>query len=90
MAERQSNHLHRVIINGFKSIKHLDLAIKPINILLGANGAGKSNFISLKSELRHRLVPYIQMYEFDRKTTHGPNIANAIGLTKLRENVCRI
>ena len=33
-------------INGYKSIKstHIDLA--PINILIGANGSGKSNFIS--------------------------------------------
>ncbi len=33
-------------IKGYKSIKEIDLTLKPINILIGANGAGKSNFIS--------------------------------------------
>lgn len=40
-------HLSRIKVKGFKSIKSLDLAMKPINILLGTNGSGKSNFISL-------------------------------------------
>lgn len=33
-------------IKGFKSIKELKLELKPINILIGSNGAGKSNFVS--------------------------------------------
>jgi len=33
-------------IQGFKSIREAHIDIKPINILIGANGAGKSNFIS--------------------------------------------
>ena len=33
-------------IQGFKSIKKLELPMKSINILIGSNGAGKSNFIS--------------------------------------------
>lgn len=35
-----------VKIQNFKSIQTLDLPLKPINILIGANGSGKSNFIS--------------------------------------------
>lgn len=38
--------IERIIIENFKSIRKLDLELKPINILVGANGAGKSNFIS--------------------------------------------
>ncbi|MDX2278147.1 MAG: AAA family ATPase [Saprospiraceae bacterium] len=38
--------IERIIIENFKSIRKLDLALRPINILIGANGAGKSNFIS--------------------------------------------
>jgi predicted ATPase len=38
--------IKRVIIENFKSIRKLDLELEPINILIGANGAGKSNFIS--------------------------------------------
>ncbi|WP_370409010.1 AAA family ATPase [Tenacibaculum dicentrarchi] len=33
-------------IEGYKSIKHTKLDLKPINILIGSNGSGKSNFIS--------------------------------------------
>jgi predicted ATPase len=38
--------IERIHIQNFKSIRELDLELKPINILIGANGAGKSNFIS--------------------------------------------
>lgn len=38
----------KISIKGFKSIKELnDFELKEINILIGANGAGKSNFISV-------------------------------------------
>jgi predicted ATPase len=33
-------------IEGYKSIKELKIKLEPINILIGANGSGKSNFIS--------------------------------------------
>ena len=33
-------------IEGFKSIKRLVLKLSPINILIGSNGVGKSNFLS--------------------------------------------
>ncbi len=33
-------------IAGYKSIKHIKLDLTPINILIGSNGSGKSNFIS--------------------------------------------
>jgi predicted ATPase len=38
--------IERIIIENFKSIRKLDLELKPINILIGANGAGKSNFVA--------------------------------------------
>jgi predicted ATPase len=38
-------------IKGYKSIKELHLELKPVNVLIGANGAGKSNFISFFSFL---------------------------------------
>jgi predicted ATPase len=38
--------IERIKIENFKSIRELDLELKPINILIGANGAGKSNFLS--------------------------------------------
>ena len=53
--------IERIIIENFKSIRKLDLELKPINILVGANGAGKSNFISffrLTSVLRLRRLNF--------------------------------
>ncbi len=38
--------LKHISIKGFKSIKELELDLSPINVLIGANGSGKSNFIS--------------------------------------------
>lgn len=45
-------HLSHIKLSGYKSIKELDLDMRPINVLIGANGAGKSNFISIFSLLR--------------------------------------
>ena len=39
--------LDRVTVRGFKSIRALDdFPLRPLNVLIGANGAGKSNFIT--------------------------------------------
>ena len=43
----ESKNLQYIKIEGFKSIAKLDLNMKNINILIGANGAGKTNLISL-------------------------------------------
>jgi len=38
--------LEKLEISGFRSIRQAELEIRPINVLIGANGAGKSNLIS--------------------------------------------
>lgn len=38
--------LKRIEIKGFRSIKEMTLEIRPLNVLIGANGAGKSNLIA--------------------------------------------
>ena len=41
-------HLDKITIRGFKSIKTLEnFELGDLNVLVGANGAGKSNFIEL-------------------------------------------
>jgi predicted ATPase len=52
----------RIEIEGYKSIKTLSLDLKPINILLGGNGVGKSNFISLFSLVRNIYIGNLQNY----------------------------
>ncbi len=39
--------IDRIKLTGFKSFERLDLVIDSINILVGGNGAGKTNFIKL-------------------------------------------
>src|ERR1700722_15317488 len=37
--------LDRIQIEGIKSIREMDLPLRKLNVLIGANGAGKSNLI---------------------------------------------
>ena len=40
------DQLSSLLIEGYKSIEHCELQMGSLNVLIGANGAGKSNFIS--------------------------------------------
>lgn len=49
--------LDKLTIKGFKSIKWLeDFKLKPLNILIGGNGVGKSNFIDFFRMLRAMMM----------------------------------
>jgi predicted ATPase len=39
--------LDRLTVAGYKSIRDQDLALRPLNVLIGANGSGKSNLIGV-------------------------------------------
>jgi len=68
-------------IKGYKSIKNLELEMKPINILIGSNGVGKSNFVSffklINAIFNLRLQKFVQeekadnLLYFGRKTTES-------------------
>ena len=62
MNESRQEQLNRIVIKGFKSIKECDLELKNINVLIGANGAGKSNFISVFDLLDYVLSNDLQYY----------------------------
>jgi len=61
-------------INGFKSINQAKVDLSPINILIGANGSGKSNFISffdfLNRLYNRKLNDYIALRGGDNKILH--------------------
>ena len=72
--------INRIKIEGYKSIKKLDLELKPINILIGSNGVGKSNFLSffklVNNIYEQRLQGYVakqggadNLLHFGRKVT---------------------
>ncbi|CAM2138236.1 AAA family ATPase [Pararobbsia alpina] len=73
--------VHSLTVTGYKSIRALhDFELRNLNVLIGANGAGKSNFISLFRLLNEmyeqRLQLFVQtqggpdaMLHFGRRTT---------------------
>src|SRR5258706_1743835 len=59
-----ANTVEYITIKGFKSFKSVEnLKLNPINILIGANGSGKSNFLQVFEFLRangdERLIEYV-------------------------------
>ena len=66
MSEERQGQLSRIVINGFKSINNCDLELKNINVLIGANGAGKSNFISVFTLLQNILAKSLQIYAYKK------------------------
>ena len=55
--------LNKISIENYKSIEKVEIDIKDINILIGSNGAGKSNFISffklLNSIVKQKLQSFV-------------------------------
>jgi len=77
--------LERIVLRGYRSIGEADIVLRPINVLIGANGAGKSNLISLfqfMNRLVHReMQTYVaqaggadQILHYGRKTTERLSI----------------
>lgn len=54
--------LKNIKIEGFKSIKTLNLKLSPINIFIGSNGVGKSNFISFFKLVNNIYEQRLQQY----------------------------
>lgn len=59
MNEKQ---ITKICIDGFKSMEHCELDLNMINVLIGSNGAGKSNFISLFKMLQAMIDGQFQLY----------------------------
>ena len=57
-----SSHINKIKVNGFKSIREADIELGMLNVLIGANGAGKSNFISLFKFLKMMTADKMQQY----------------------------
>ena len=55
--------IDRITIRGFKSIQELvDFPLRNLNVIVGANGAGKSNFVQLFRLVRNMLQKNLQEY----------------------------
>ncbi len=56
------SRLDGVVVEGSKSIGHTMLKLRPLNVLIGANGSGKSNFIDAISFLRTIVQGQLERY----------------------------
>lgn len=54
--------LERIKVEGFKSIKEMNLQLRDLNVLIGANGSGKSNFIAVFKLLNQIVEQNLNFY----------------------------
>ena len=54
--------MNSIEIKGYKSIKNQTIQLRPINILIGANGSGKSNLLSFFTFVRNMYVRNLQAF----------------------------
>ncbi len=54
--------LRRIRLQGFKSIKAMDLELSAMNVLIGVNGAGKSNLVSFLKMLNEMMGERLQVF----------------------------
>jgi len=57
-----SRMLEAIDVKGYKSFHELELALAPVNVLIGANGAGKSNLIGLFKMLNRMMNGELQLH----------------------------
>ena len=62
MREKVSGRLAEIFVEGFKSLRKVNLRLEPINILIGANGAGKSNALGFFEMLSYMMSGSLQEY----------------------------
>jgi predicted ATPase len=59
------SYARRLRLAGYKSIEKIDLELRPFNILIGANGAGKSNLLSWFRFLNRMTAERLQFHVAD-------------------------
>lgn len=77
-----SNQLSRLVLSGYKSISECDIELGKLNVLIGANGAGKSNFIGF-FRLINRILD--QQLQATVGTAGGPDAILHFGRKKTEE-----
>ena len=85
-AASQRPRLNSVRIQGFRSIRTMDLQLGSMNVLVGANGAGKSNLIAffklINEMMGHRLQLYVAVTGSATANLHfGPKVTPELEAT---------
>ena len=80
--------IKKLTIEGFKSIQKLeDFELRSLNVLIGANGAGKSNFVGFFHLLRELIDQNLQRYV---ATEGGPDACLYMGVKTTRRLSARL
>ncbi|HUK42937.1 MAG TPA: chromosome segregation protein SMC, partial [Candidatus Bathyarchaeia archaeon] len=82
-----SDAIKKLTIEGFKSIRKLDFEPRSLNIMIGANGAGKSNFVSFFRLLREMIE---QRLKFAISTEGGAEACLYMGRKMTKEIVAKL
>lgn len=61
--------LRKISIEGFKSIRKCELELGQLNVLIGGNGAGKTNFISAFELLQNIINKELQFYSIQNSVS---------------------
>ncbi|MEO5349401.1 MAG: AAA family ATPase [Magnetococcus sp. YQC-3] len=72
-----------MVIQGFKSIAHAEIVLDGLNVIIGANGAGKSNLLGLFRLLEQILSGRLQVQvasQPDRLLHHGRKVTPVLSL----------
>ncbi len=56
--------IERLVVDNFKSIQHADVSLHRINLLIGPNNSGKSNFLSIFSSIKNKISLSGSIQEF--------------------------
>jgi len=81
--ENRMRTLRRVRIEGFESIAKAELELRDLNVVIGANGSGKSNLIGAFRLLERVLSRNLQLYvasQPDRLLHHGRKVTPSLSL----------
>src|SRR6266446_1158962 len=65
------NRLTKLSIEGFRSIRHAQIELLRLNILIGANGAGKSNLVSFFTLINYMTGQSLQDYVGQQGGAHS-------------------
>jgi len=86
-----NNAIRTITVRGFKAIRELEnLELRPLNVLIGANGAGKSNFLRvfelLRASAEGRVAQYVaraggaeHLLHFGSKVTQSVSVVVELG-----------
>lgn len=83
--------LESIELSGFKTIRELrDFKARPLNVMIGANGAGKSNFISFFRMLSWMTAGSGQLQDYLKQVAGGANALLFNGAERTPRLLCKL